>query len=56
MADHLIAGHGQIIADYFDAGTSRRTPWPQRPQAAQLMATITDSDPALDAIVIGSGG
>ncbi|MET7998843.1 hypothetical protein ABZU76_49045 [Amycolatopsis sp. NPDC005232] len=41
MADHLITGHGQIIADYFDAGTSRRTPghndpkppssWPRSP-------------------------
>ncbi|QYN26408.1 recombinase family protein [Amycolatopsis sp. DSM 110486] len=53
MADHLIMGRGQIIADYFDAGTSRRTPWPQRPQAAQLMATITDPNPAVDAIVVG---
>ncbi|MEU4674511.1 recombinase family protein [Amycolatopsis sp. NPDC023774] len=53
MADHLITGHGQIIADYFDAGTSRRIPWPQRPQAAQLMAAITDPNPAVDAIVVG---
>ncbi|MFI5615569.1 recombinase family protein [Amycolatopsis sp. NPDC051903] len=53
MADHLITGHGRIIADYFDAGTSRRTPWPQRPQAAQLMTMIASTDPAIDAIVVG---
>ncbi|MFF4599829.1 recombinase family protein [Amycolatopsis sp. NPDC001319] len=53
MADHLTAGHGQIVADYFDAGTSRRIPWPQRPQAAQLMAEITNPVPAIDAIVVG---
>ncbi|QYN26575.1 recombinase family protein [Amycolatopsis sp. DSM 110486] len=52
-ADDLVTSHGQIVADYFDAGTSRRTPWPQRPQAAQLMAEITNPEPAIDAIVVG---
>jgi hypothetical protein len=32
MAEHLIAGHGQIVAAYFDAGISRRIPWRQRPR------------------------
>lgn len=30
MADNLITGHGQIVATYFDADTSRRVPWAQR--------------------------
>jgi site-specific DNA recombinase len=53
MADDLIAGHGQIVTTYFDAGTSRRIPWLQRPQAAQLMATISGPEHAIDAIVVG---
>jgi site-specific DNA recombinase len=53
MAEHLIIGHGQIVAEYFDAGTSRRIPWSQRPRAAQLMATISGPEPTIDAIVVG---
>jgi site-specific DNA recombinase len=53
MAEHLVAGHGQIIAAYFDAGTSRRIPWGQRPQAAQLMAETSAPEPAINAIVVG---
>ncbi|MEQ0558191.1 hypothetical protein ABJI51_03845 [Amycolatopsis sp. NEAU-NG30] len=26
MAEHLITGHGQIVAAHFDVGTSRRVP------------------------------
>ncbi|WP_290050027.1 hypothetical protein [Amycolatopsis solani] len=53
MANDLIAGHGRIIAAYFDAGTSRRVPWPQRTHAARLMAEIAGSDKPIDAIVVG---
>jgi hypothetical protein len=53
MAEHLIAGHGQIIAAYFDAGTSRRIPWRQRSQAAQLMTAASSPGSAIDAIVVG---
>jgi site-specific DNA recombinase len=53
MADELIAGHGQVVAAYFDAGTSRRIPWGQRPQAARLIAAISGPEPAIDAIVVG---
>lgn len=35
MADELVAGHGRVVATYFDAGTSRRIPWRQRPRAAR---------------------
>jgi len=34
MADGLIAGRGQVVAAYFDAGTSHRVPRSRRPQAA----------------------
>ncbi|WP_328647398.1 recombinase family protein [Amycolatopsis sp. NBC_00348] len=53
MADNLITGHGQIVATYFDAGTSRRVPWAQRPQAARLMTETASPESAIDAIVVG---
>ncbi|MEV6823397.1 recombinase family protein [Amycolatopsis sp. NPDC051102] len=53
MAEHLVAGHGQIIAAYFDVGTSRRIPWRQRTQAAQLMTAASSPESMIDAIVIG---
>ncbi|QKV73986.1 recombinase family protein [Amycolatopsis sp. Hca4] len=53
MADGLVAGHGQVVVAYFDAGTSRRVPWRQRPQAAQLMAAASSPGSAIDAIVVG---
>ncbi|MFF1613438.1 recombinase family protein [Amycolatopsis sp. NPDC058278] len=53
MANDLIAGHGQIVAAYFDAGTSRRVPWPQRPQASRLIAAAASPESTIDAIVVG---
>ncbi len=53
MADELVAGHGQVVAAYFDPGTSRRIPWRQRPQAARLMAAASSPESAIDAIVVG---
>ncbi|QKV81125.1 recombinase family protein [Amycolatopsis sp. Hca4] len=53
MADELIAGHGQVVDSYFDAGTSRRVPWSQRPQAAQLMIETSSPESVIDAIVVG---
>jgi site-specific DNA recombinase len=53
MADELVAGHGQVAAAYFDAGTSRRVPWRQRTQAAQLMAAASSPESVIDAIVVG---
>jgi hypothetical protein len=43
-ADDLIVGHGRIVAEFFDEGVSRRTAWPDRPQAARLLEAITDPD------------
>ena len=33
----LVAGHGVIAAEFFDAGESRTLPWARRPQAAALV-------------------
>ncbi|XTZ13645.1 hypothetical protein ACQSSU_19200 [Micromonospora echinospora] len=52
-ATELVAGHGTIIADYFDVGCSRRRSWRQRPQAAALLATLDDPRRRFDAIVVG---
>ena len=49
----LVAGHGRIVAGFFDAGQSRTLPWARRPQAAALVAALADPDRGWDAIVIG---
>jgi site-specific DNA recombinase len=49
----LVAGHGTIVAEFFDSGHSRTLPWARRPQAAALVATLADPDRGWDAIVIG---
>ena len=53
LADALIAGHGRIVAGFFDVGQSRVLPWARRPQAAALVAAMADPDRAFDAIVVG---
>jgi len=40
----LVAGHGKIVAEFFDSGQSRTLPWPRRPQAAALVAALADPD------------
>ena len=49
----LMAGHGVIVAEFFDIGESRTLPWARRPQAAALVAQLADPDRGWDAIVIG---
>ncbi len=49
----LVAGHGLIVAEFFDAGQSRVLPWTRRPQAAALVAALADPDRGWDAVVIG---
>ncbi len=49
----LTAGHGVIVAEFFDAGESRTLPWARRPQAAALVAALADPDRGWDAVVIG---
>jgi hypothetical protein len=53
QARMLVAGHGRIAAEYFDAGQSRVLPWARRPQAAALLAAVADPDRGFDAIVVG---
>ena len=52
-AEEVIDGRGIIVAEFFDVGCSRRLPWPQRPQAALLLAALADPDRGFDAIVVG---
>jgi site-specific DNA recombinase len=49
----LVAGFGQIVAEFFDVGHSRGLPWARRPQAAALLAALADPDRGFDAIVTG---
>jgi DNA invertase Pin-like site-specific DNA recombinase len=49
----LVAGHGTIVAEFFDCGHSRTLPWARWPQAAALVAQLADPDRGWDAIVIG---
>ena len=53
QAAALVAGHGRIVAEFFDTGYSRTLPWARRPQAAALVAALADPDRGWDAIVIG---
>jgi site-specific DNA recombinase len=52
-AEALIAGHGHIVAEFFDVGQSRAVPWLRRPQAARLLAALEDPGRGFDAVVIG---
>jgi hypothetical protein len=40
----LVAGHGRIVAEFFDIGQSRTLAWARRPQAAALVAELADPD------------
>ena len=53
QAAALVAGHGRIVAEFFDAGQSRALAWARRPQAAALLAALADPGRGWDAIVIG---
>jgi site-specific DNA recombinase len=53
QAAALVAGHGRIVAEFFDTGYSRTLAWARRPQAAALVTTLADPDRGWDAIVIG---
>jgi len=53
QAGVLVAGHGTIVAEFFDSGQSRTLPWARRLQAAALVAALADPDGGWDAIVIG---
>jgi site-specific DNA recombinase len=44
QAAALAAGHGRIVAGFFDTGYSRTLTWARRPQAAALLAALADPD------------
>ncbi|MFF3377611.1 recombinase family protein [Streptomyces sp. NPDC002680] len=53
-AQALASGHGRIVTEFFDVGSSRTVPWARRPQAAALLTAMTDPDRDFDAVIIGS--
>ena len=53
QAGALVRGHGQIVAEFFDAGQSRTVAWGRRPEAARLVALLADPGRGWDAIVAG---
>jgi site-specific DNA recombinase len=53
QAAALVAGHGRIVAEFFDTGYSRTLAWARRPHAAALVAALADPDRGWDAVVIG---
>jgi len=53
QAEALVRGHGVIVAEFFDAGQSRTVAWGRRPEAAALIAQLTDPGRGWDAIVVG---
>jgi DNA invertase Pin-like site-specific DNA recombinase len=53
QAEALVRGHGQIVAEFFDVGQTRKLAWACRPQSAALVAQLADPDRGWDAIVIG---
>jgi len=53
QAGALVRGHGQIVAEFFDVGLTRKLAWACRPQSAALVAQLADPGRGWDAIVIG---
>ena len=53
QAGALVRGHGQIVAEFFDVGQTRKLAWACRPQSAALVAQLADPDRGWDAIVVG---
>ena len=53
QAGALVRGHGQIVAEFFDVGQTRKLAWACRPQSAALVAQLADPDRGWDAIVTG---
>ncbi|GAA0256542.1 hypothetical protein GCM10010492_66830 [Saccharothrix mutabilis subsp. mutabilis] len=53
VSERLVAGHGTVVAEFFDEGASRRRRWSNRPAAARLLEALADPDRGFDAIVVG---
>ncbi len=53
VAAALVAGHGTIMAEFFDVGCSRRVSWERRPEAAALLKQAQGVYRFFDAVVVG---
>jgi DNA invertase Pin-like site-specific DNA recombinase len=54
IAENLIApADGKIVARFFDIGDSRSIPWPRRPDASRLLASLRDPHRGFNNVVIG---
>ncbi|RKT87321.1 Recombinase zinc beta ribbon domain-containing protein [Saccharopolyspora antimicrobica] len=53
VSDELVEGAGEIVADFFDEGCSRRWSWWDRPQASALLTAAERPNRAFDAVVVG---
>jgi DNA invertase Pin-like site-specific DNA recombinase len=53
QAGAVVRGHGQIVAEFFDVGLTRKLAWACRPQSAALVAQLADPDRGWDAVVVG---
>jgi site-specific DNA recombinase len=42
-----------IVDEYFDLGTSRSLPWKRRPEAARLLADLSNPGRGFEGVVIG---
>ncbi len=53
VSEELIEGVGSVVGEFFDVGVSRRWSWPDRPEAAALLAAAAACDRVFDAVVVG---
>lgn len=49
----LVAGHGEIVAEFFDVGQSRATSWLRRSQSCRLLKALADPGRGFDAVLVG---
>jgi len=52
-ANELVAGHGSVVAEFFDVEELRRQDWAVRPEASALLETVADVGRGFDAVVVG---
>ncbi|MEV5544049.1 recombinase family protein [Saccharopolyspora shandongensis] len=53
VSEELVEGVGEIVADFFDEGWSRRWSWWDRPEASALLAAAERPEREFDAVVVG---
>jgi hypothetical protein len=53
VSDELVEGFGEVVAEFFDKGCSRRWLWWDRPAASALLAAAEKPGREFDAVVVG---